>query len=178
MDTVKVKLLHRYISGPPGNPIVIYGHTFVIQPNGEAHCDMHEDFVEAELQAGRIAKVDGSQPTYLSNKPEENMVPTFPKLAGFTWDIGNYFGAGDLKKLIRKVEILNKSEMIEFARIKLSIELPQTMTNKDIVEEIKNTIKQRHNVVNDLSSANQSPNTEENTDALNSDDGEERSEES
>ena len=174
MDTVKVKLVHQHITGAPGNPITIYGHLFTIQPNGEAHCDMHKDFVEAELKAGRIALVDTerSQPSYLSEHPENNLTPSFPKLAGFTWDIGNYFGAGDLKKLIRKVEILNKNEMIEFARIKLSIELPPTMTNKDIVEEIKNTVEQKHGVTNDLSNPNLQPDTEEDANALNSDDGE------
>lgn len=173
-EQVKVKLTTQHIGGIPGNTFYAYGHTMVVQPNGEAHGFIHQDFVKTELKSGRFTLVedeDITEPSYL--KGNEQDIVTFPKLAIFTFDIGTYYGVGDLEKLIKKIETLNKKEKLEFTRTRLSIELPETMPNKEIVEEIKKITIQRHQILdgNDLDSESDN-NTKENNDAFSRNDGE------
>jgi len=129
-----VKLLDTHIFGAPNSRFSAFGHVFTIQPNGEAHCDMHEDFIKTEVGAGRVELI-------AQNKKEK--IKDSTELETFTFDIGNYYGAGDLDKLMKKLGVLRKSLLTEFADTRLKIELPDSMSAKDMRAEISDTVNHR-----------------------------------
>jgi hypothetical protein len=128
-ETVKVKLIRTHLSARPGEIIRAFGHDFIMQPNGEAHCDMHKDFIPTEVAARRIEVIEPGEA-----KPHE----VVPELSGFTMDVADYFGTGSIDALTKQLSRLRKDLLQEFVLTRFSIEIPSNIPNPDIIRQIKN----------------------------------------
>ena len=123
----------------PGQIIRIWGHDFVIQTDGSLCMNMHEDFVAAELKAGRIQKVSpppGKEP----EKMEKKITIVKEPPPGFTMDIGNYYGAGDLNALIEKVSELKTPAIARFAAERFPDKDKLKGKKDDMVDKIRSYI--------------------------------------
>ena len=128
-ETVKVKLIRTHYVGRPGQFITAFGHRFEIQPNGDAVCDMHKDFIPTEVKARRVEVIEPG---------EANPAEIVPELEGFTMDVSDYFGTGSVNALEKELSKLRKDLLREFVLTRFSIEIPTNIPNKDIVNQIKN----------------------------------------
>jgi len=123
------KLLGHVINSPPGTIFKVWGHDFVIQPNGDAVASIHQDFHETDCAAGRYLVLEEKK---ASAKSKE--------LSDFTNDIGTYYGAGDLEKFREKITKLRKEGLMGFAESRLSTELPLAMERDAMIVEIINMV--------------------------------------
>jgi len=125
----------------PGQIIRVWGHDFTIQKDGSLCIDMHEDFVATELKAGRIQKVSplpGTEPEKITIVKETKILKEPPP--GFTMDIGNYYGAGDLNTLIEKVSELKAPAIIKFAAERFPDEAKLKGKIPDMVDKIRSYV--------------------------------------
>lgn len=122
----------------PGQIIKVWGHDFEIQQDGSLCMEMDEDFVASETNAGRIKKMSSPPPgkdTMIHKKI--TVIDTTP----FTMDIGNYYGVGDLNKLIEKVTAMKKSKILEFADERFeNHDLKSSMTVEDLADQMRSLI--------------------------------------
>jgi len=125
----KVKLLRTKIVGPVGSTFRAFGHDFVIQPNREAHAIVHEDYIKAEVKAGRYVVI------------EDDSKANYEKEFGdLTFDVNQYFGAGDLAKLQKKIEKLRREALANFAETRLHLKFPDLMLKDEMMAEIMNIV--------------------------------------
>lgn len=128
-DTVKVKLIRTHVVGRPGEIVIAFGHKFEIQPNGDAVCDMHKDFIPTEVKARRVEVIEPG-----NARPNE----IIPELSGFTMDVADYFGKGNIDRLMNELARLRKDLLQEFVLSRFSIEIPSNIANHDILKQIRN----------------------------------------
>jgi hypothetical protein len=127
-DKIKrCKLINQHITGRPGQIVMCWGHQFIIQPNGDAIAMIHRDFIKDEVAAGRYVVI------------EDDKKKTLPKehKSQFGTEIGNYFGAGSLDKLMQEISKLDITGISEFSKEKFSITLPPSMSKKEMLSEIE-----------------------------------------
>jgi hypothetical protein len=133
MANVRVCLINTIVVGTPGESVIAFGHTLTIQPNGEAHGDIHEDFVPGEVGAGRFRIVGDENKSIPA--PRKDM------LSGFGTEIKDYFGSNTLKDLYEKIKALKEEEVILFAETRLNLGLPASMSKDRMVKEISKIIE-------------------------------------
>jgi hypothetical protein len=132
--TVKVKLIRTHLVARPGEIITAFGHKFVMQPDGTAVCDMHKDFIPTEVAARRVEVVEPGPPR---SEP-------VPELIQFSIEIEDYYGTGSIDKLATELSRMRKELLQEFASTRLSVELPETMSNESMIKQIKNLVARAH----------------------------------
>ena len=54
----RCKLLKRKLGVSPGESFTCYGHTWIMQPNGDSIGEIHVDFHKVETASGRYAVLD------------------------------------------------------------------------------------------------------------------------
>jgi len=126
----------------PGLIIPIWGHEFEVQKDGSLCMEMHPDFIPTEVAAKRI-EIMKDPPFEKDSKAAEKVTIIQPNIpVGFTMDIGNYYGVGDLNKLIEKVTKLKKTEIIAFAaeRFPRRKKLDERKKKDDIIDKIRGFI--------------------------------------
>ena len=156
MAKKRVRLINTIVRGRPGKKFAAFGHQFEIQPDGSAVALVDEAFVESEVKAGRYVLVEDQ---FEENEPELDPVIDGPDriirnkkdapsevivenpLEGFSNDLNNYFGAGSIDELRKKIKALNKNKMQLFAEKRLQFILPDSMGKARMVTEIVKTIE-------------------------------------
>ena len=142
MVWVKAKVNPKLYLKVPGLIIAIWGHDFEVQKDGSLCMQMHPDFVDTEVKANRI-EIMKDPPFEKDNKAAERVTIIQPNIpVGFTLDIGNYYGVGDLNKLIDKVTKLKKTEIIAFAaeRFPRRKKLDERKKKDDLIDKIRSFI--------------------------------------
>jgi hypothetical protein len=140
MKFPRVKLLNTVVVGKPGKKMMFFGHEFEIQPDGSAVAEIHPDFVEGEVAAGRVEVIRDYMEE--ENETPEEIVKERPQasaLSQFSLNPGNYFGTGSLRKLKKQISALTKPLIIEFADTRLQISLPQSMGKAKMITEVMTT---------------------------------------
>lgn len=135
----------------PGTVVQIYGHNFVVQPNGEAYADVAEAFIATEIAAGRYQLlqpvsndlIEPEPEPILELKPEpetESVIherkiveseKTFP-LEGSPTD---FFGTGSLNALNEKLRTLRKQDLVTICH-SLKLGTPAEMGKSTMVMKI------------------------------------------
>jgi len=143
-----VKLLKTHTIGAPGDKIVAFGHEFTIEPDGSCTCDMHQDFIDAEVSAGRIEVIDDEFEDTLNSAPDEtpdeiNRKPIHA-LASFGMNMSDYFGTNNMSVFMGAVKQLLKEDLKLFAQTRLQLTFPARHTNEQMIEEIKEMVSLAH----------------------------------
>lgn len=127
-DKIKrCKLINQHITGRPGQIVMCWGHQFIIQPNGDAIAMIHKDFIKDEVAAGRYVVIEDDEKKTLAKEHKSQ----------FGTELGNYFGAGSLDKLIQEISKLDITGISEFSKENFSITLPPSMSKEEMLSEIK-----------------------------------------
>jgi len=157
-----------YKHNPVGTVIRAYGHDFIIQKDGTLCVQMHVDFIRNEVNADRVEIINPPKDPIVIQEPEaevsiedfikerkvgEKNTPFVPDeevideaiknadLQQFSFDIGTYYGAGDLSTLLKKIEALkNKNMIITFAGERFKVKLPETMAREEIIDKVKDLV--------------------------------------
>jgi len=148
MALVKVKLLNTMVVQRPGHVIRAFGHRFEVQPDGSAVAEVHEDFVEGEVAAGRYEVIeeqyfDKEIPDKIIVKNSQKKVEKYP----FSNEIETYFGCGNISKFKNRISGLTKQQLQRFSDQKLGIKLPQQMSKTKMIAEITQTTKVRNGLL-------------------------------
>jgi hypothetical protein len=124
-----------------GSIITIWGHRFEVQQDGSLCLDMNTDFIASEMKAGRIKRM-ASPPPGKDKKIFEKIVIKQDPPVGFTMNIGNYYGAGDLNTLIERVEKMKNKEIVVFAseRFPTKKKLRINMKSEDMIDKVRSYI--------------------------------------
>lgn len=146
-----VKLLKTHVVGRPGDKVIAFGHEFTIEPDGTCVCDMHVDFIESEVRAGRIEVIDEDfdepkQPDKTSpfEKKDDDVERQKTPLHKFGFDIDNYFGLNTEAALMKELSVLVKSDLREFAKSRIRIQFPARHTSEQMLNEISESVKLAH----------------------------------
>lgn len=134
-NTVKVKLIRTHVVARPGETIIAFGHKFIMQPDGNAVCDMHKDFIPTEVAARRVEVIEPGPA-----KPNEIV----PELAEFSMEVSDYYGTGSVDRMTTQLSKLRKELLQEFASTRLSVDLPTTMSNKSMIKQIEDLVQRAH----------------------------------
>ncbi len=138
MVWVKAIIDRKLYAHVTGQIIRLWGHDFEVQQDGSLCLEMNSGFVDSEVRAGRIKKLNAPPPGK-SKTIHEDITIIIPD--DFTLDIGNYYGAGDLNKLIEKITAMKKAEVIKFADNRFTNHrLKRTMKAEDIIDKIRSLI--------------------------------------
>lgn len=120
----------------PGQTFKSYGHIWTVQPNRMATADIHVDFHEVEVAAGRY--------TILK---EESKVEIQDSLKVFSMDPATYYGTGSYDAFKEKLSQQTAAAIIQFAQTRLNVKppsLPKAELIKDILELGEEAYKQSH----------------------------------
>lgn len=134
-NTVKVRLIRTHVIARPGQTVRAFGHDFVMQPNGDVVCDMHKDFIPTEVAAGRIEVIEPGPP-----KRQE----VVPELTRFSMEISDFYGTGSIDKLRTELSRLRKELLQEFADTRFSVDIPDSVANNKILDQIIDLTKRAH----------------------------------
>jgi len=129
--------------GPPGTIHHFFGNKFIVQEDGSLVADVHPYTGECGIKAGWFVAVAEPEPGKKVTVEVETTVTTLG------YDIGNYYGVGDLEKLREKITALRAAEMRDFARTRLRINLAPNAKSEKLIEMIMKHIiqeKQEDNV--------------------------------
>lgn len=137
----KCKLINKIIHAKPGQLITCYGRQWTIQPNGDAIADIHVDFHEVEVAAGRYIVLEDTpkkEPPELAKKFEKEL----------TTDINEYYGMKSPHKLRSKLGTLKKDDLVEFAQKQFNVTFPPAMSKPSMIIEIMDTVisKRQENI--------------------------------
>ena len=142
MVWVKAQIDPRLYQKIPGGIIRVWGHDFEIQQDGTLCMEMHPDFIDAGVQIERFT-IMNTPPPGKEKKMDEKIKIIKPDIpVGFTMDIGNYYGAGDLNKLIDKISAFKRKDLVEFAaqRFPDTPKIKANLKTKDILDKIRSLI--------------------------------------
>ena len=126
---------------PSGYIVNVYGHSFIVQKDGTLAATLEEEFIKSELKAGRYILAQGKHAT---NKEASNKPIATHLMDQFTYEIGNYYGAGSLKKLQEKIGVMRKAEINLFAETRLGHEFPGRMGKDKMVHELMTMIDTKY----------------------------------
>lgn len=147
MSKKRVRLLHTIVKGRPGEKIRAFGHQFEIQPDGSCVAEIDEDFIDAEVDAGRYEiiedaydETDRPEAVLVSKKNEEPIVVEVNPLGKFNNEKNNFFGCSSAENLRKELKELKlKKDVRLFAEKKLGLELPERMGKERMISEIITT---------------------------------------
>jgi hypothetical protein len=125
----------------PGGIIRLWGHKFEIQIDHTLCMDMHSDFVATEVRSGRVTKMTSPPPGKDKEIAKKIIIKQDPPV-GFTMDVGNYYGAGDLDTLFERITKMKNKEIVGFAveRFPDKEKLKANMKSKDMVDKIRSYV--------------------------------------
>ena len=142
MVWVKAHINPKLYIKVPGNIICLWGHDFEIQQDGTLCMEVHPDFVDAGVKAGRFSIMTAPPPGKEKSMEDKIKIikPNIP--VGFTMDVGNYYGAGDLNKLIDKISAFKRTDLVEFAaqRFTDTPKIKANLKKRDILDKIRSLI--------------------------------------
>jgi len=130
----------------PGSVITLWGFKFKIYPGKHLCLEMPNDFVKTEVRAGHVRVMQQPPPGVVPKKKPVEVKPVHKEVEidiqdesdGFTMDVGNYYGAGDLDKLIEKLQDLgNVAKIKAFARKRFDVSFPNTAKRDEILDHIR-----------------------------------------
>ena len=130
----KCKLINQIIVAPSGTQLNCFGHKWIVDDKGDAYADIHVDFHKVEVAAGRYVVVGNVPEVFIAADISNSR--TTVAMPIFTMDIKTYYGAGDLEKLRENIEKLKREGLRNFAKSKLSINLPPNMGKEKMMAEI------------------------------------------
>jgi len=137
-----VKLLGYPLFSKPGEVLDAWGHKFIVQPNGEAHADLHPAFIPGEIAAGRIQLVEGAKPAAAPvvekapepvKEPEPVVEKEFDIDKEFPGTARDYFGCNNLAALNEKLRGLKKPHLAEFCITRAQIPTSADMGKSTMV---------------------------------------------
>lgn len=142
MVWVKAKVDPKLYIKVPGTIIRNWGHDFIVQVDGSLCMQMHPDFVAAEVKAGRIEVMEKAPPGHDKNVADKiTIVKQDTPPPGYTLDIGNYYGAGDLNKLIDGISKFRKNQIISFIEERFPEEqVDSALKKSDMVDKLRSLI--------------------------------------
>ena len=144
----KCKLLNKIIIARPGEILNCYGHKWIVQPDGTAIADIHVDFHAVEVKSGRYMILEDEPET--ESEPENKSYKSL--LSGLTMDIKTYYGCKNIGSLRIKLGYLKKDIINDFAKLRLNITLPDSMSKIEMINEIVNIVENRNNYIDTVES--------------------------
>ena len=140
MVWVKAIIDPKLYSHVTGQTIRLWGHDFEIQQDGSLCMKMDPEFIASETKAGRIKIMDSPPPG--KDKEIHKKVTVVDTISpSFTMDIGNYYGVGDLNKLIEKVTAMKRNKIFKFVDERFENHgLKKSMKTEDLVDKIRSLI--------------------------------------
>ena len=142
----KCKLLNKIIIARPGEILNCYGHKWIVQPDGTAIADIHVDFHAVEVKSGRYMVLEDEPESEPENKSYKSL------LSGLTMDIKTYYGCKNIGSLRIKLGYLKKDIINDFAKLRLNITLPDSMSKIEMINEIVNIVENRNNYIDTVES--------------------------
>ena len=135
-----VKFINRQyqIVSPPGTSHVLYGQRYIVQPNGELHCDMHEDYIPSEVASGRVEVLPGFEPVIIVEPPAQTKQIDLSD--EFPGDASDYFGYKSLEAFSEKIRSLKKSDLSEFCQKLIGVNITYDMGKSTIIHRAINTV--------------------------------------
>jgi len=152
-DTERVRLVGSdekyFVFDKPGTIVPVYGHNFTVMEGQILECDMHKDFVDTEIAAGRVIRINVNaekksekerQDEVDSQKKEAMMIagvdPSEVDEDGFSMDAETTFGVGSIDLLRVRLGMLKpKSKIIDFVSRRFNIKLAARLSKDDLVEQ-------------------------------------------
>jgi hypothetical protein len=126
-NTIKVRPVTDYsLAGlRAGDQVMLWGHTFEMQKDRCLVCDMDATSARIELKVGRCIRYQVEEP---EPKPVEKSGPIE--------ELGNYYGAGDLETLRKKIEAMDVTQIQTFTEKHLSFSWPMSMSKEKMVDKL------------------------------------------
>ena len=141
-----VKLLKTHVIAAPGDTVVAFGHNFTMEPDGSVVCDMHQDFIETEVAAGRVALIeDYEDPIPVEDtQPDEVNRENIDPMNAFGMNIDDYFGTKNFAVFMGQIKKLEKRDLKTFAHTRLRVTFPARHTNDQMIDHIKEMVQLAH----------------------------------
>jgi len=141
-----VKLLKTHVLAAPGDKVVAFGHDFIMEPDGSVVCDMHQDFIESEVAAGRVALIeDFEDPVPIEDaKPDDVDREKIDAMNAFGMNIDDYFGTKNFTVFMGQIKKLEKKDLVTFAHTRLRVTFPARHTNDQMIDHIKEMVQLAH----------------------------------
>jgi hypothetical protein len=152
-DTERVRLVGNdekyFVFDAPGTIVPVYGHNFTVMEGQVLECDMHKDFVDNEVAAGRVVRInvesekksDADRQAEIDTQKENAKMlagvdPSEIDEDGFSMDAETIFGVGSIDLLrVRLGKLKPKSKIIDFVSRRFNIKLAARLSKDDLVEE-------------------------------------------
>lgn len=136
-----VKLLGYPVFSRPGEVIDVWGHKFVVQPNGDAYADIHPALVSSEVAVGRVLLVADQPASKIAPpvkgpeivEPEAVVEKEFDLDKEFPGTAKEYFGCKNLSALNEKLRGLKKPHLVEFCQTRANIATSADMGKSTMV---------------------------------------------
>lgn len=155
---------------PPGTVVRAYGHDFLVQEDNTLGMPMHNHYLVNEVKANRVEIVDPpDKPHIMDIPPEAQSLDEFVKqhrihdvqviedaveeatpigveskidtLAGFTLDVGTFYGSDSFEGLMAKIESFkNKGLIAQFIEERFKLKLPDSVLKDDMIERVKDLV--------------------------------------
>jgi hypothetical protein len=136
---MKVKKIMTSIDvGSPGSKHQLYGNQFIVQKDGSLVADIHEYTAKCGVQAGWFTYL--KEDATVSPELEIKMKPAEITVTEFGYDIGNYYGVGDLDRLRIKITELRRNDLRDFAKTRLKVSLPPNAGTDKLIEAIMDLV--------------------------------------
>jgi len=134
MAKVRV-ILTQKVKHPVGSKLKIYGHDFIVQKDGTAAAMVEESVSGAEIKRGRYILADQA--------PKQIPVLNTSYVDSFGYDVGQYYGAGSLEKLKKKIDDMRKGEISHFAQTRLGENIRMNQSKSRMIFELIDAIKKQ-----------------------------------
>lgn len=125
----------------PGSTIRMWGFDFTIYTDKSLCLKMHNDFVSGEVKAGRVKIMESPPPGIVEIKPEKTehkKISIDISDQQFTYDITNYFGSGNMNRLIEDLRELTNPKIRTFAKKRFeNISFASNATKDDMLDKIR-----------------------------------------
>lgn len=143
-----------FVFDPPGSKVMAYGHQWDVMEGQHLECDMHKDFVDNEVKAGRVVRVKPKDVEKEAQRDaevaEQKKAPRMQAGAdpseidedGFSMDAETVFGTGSIELLQVRLEKLKpKSKIVDFVAKRYNIKLADRLTKEQLVDEAIEIVK-------------------------------------
>jgi hypothetical protein len=139
-----------FVFDAPGSGVSAYGHKWTVMEGQYLETDMHRDFVDAEIAAGRIIRVKEKAldpEAEAKRQAEIDEQKKDPKMQagadpsevdddGFSMDSETVFGVGSIDLLKVRLEKLKpKSKIADFVAKRFNIKLSDRQPKPDLIQE-------------------------------------------
>ena len=141
-----VKLLKTHVIAAPGDTVVAFGHNFTMEPDGSCVCDMHQDFIETEVAAGRVALIeDYEDPVPVEDtQPDEVNRESIDPMNAFGMNIDDYFGTKNFAVYMGQIKKHEKTDQKTYPHTRQRVTFPARHTNDQMIDHIKEMVQLAH----------------------------------